>query len=355
MSFGTFVRDHLSILLVLAIVIITLIVGWKYIAVVILAASLAVVIMPLHRMFKKKLPEVLSATIVTTLLFVFLAVIAAVVFAELYKNLDFFIDMIESIINFIFRIFNLPPTGGISDILNTLSNLVTGSLSTLVLSAIANVAVIFIGFILLYACLYLFIIFGDRIIADFRSIIPENSKESIHSMAVKTKGILFSVYVVQVAMALLVFVLALIYAALLGYGHIVFIAMLCAVGALIPMVGAMFALILMALYSISLGDWRGLIITATVGYFLLCILIDFILRPKLTATKVKVRPMLMFVGFFGGAAVMGFIGFILGPVLLVLGITAYDVFFKEMRKMKKEELAEIAAASSNTETAGDKN
>jgi len=53
---------------------------------------------------------------------------------------------------------------------------------------------------------------------------------------------------------------------------------------------------------------------------------------------VKIRPMLMFVGFFGGAMAMGLLGFVLGPVLLILGITAYEIFIKEGRKKKSGEM-----------------
>ena len=77
---------------------------------------------------------------------------------------------------------------------------------------------------------------------------------------------------------------------------------------------------------------------ATLGYFLTCVLTDLIIRPKLTGKRVKIRPMLMFVGFFGGAMAMGLLGFVLGPVLLILGITAYEVLIKEARKKKAEEL-----------------
>ena len=43
----------------------------------------------------------------------------------------------------------------------------------------------------------------------------------------------------------------------------------------------------------------------------------------------------MFVGFFGGAMVMGLLGFILGPVLLVLTLTGYEIFIKEARREKE--------------------
>ena len=97
-------------------------------------------------------------------------------------------------------------------------------------------------------------------------------------------------------------------------------------------------IIFVGIYALCLGDIRGVILIATVGYFLTCVLTDLIIRPKLTGQRVKIRPMLMFVGFFGGAMAMGLLGFILGPVLLILGITAYEIFIKEGRKKKEKEL-----------------
>ena len=46
---------------------------------------------------------------------------------------------------------------------------------------------------------------------------------------------------------------------------------------------------------------------------------------------------MLMIGFFGGAMAMGLLGFVLGPVLLILGITAYEIFIKEGRKKKETE------------------
>ena len=334
-------REHLSLVLALAIFVMIGIVSWKYIAVAVLAVSICVIAMPLYRKLRKKLPAPLSSGIVTTAIFLFLAGIFTLAVAEFTNNIAFFSQMVTSIVNRVVEIFAIPVTG---DLYTTITGFITSmmsSFSTGILGVVANVASIFFGFILLYAVLYLCFIFGDAIVADFRSIIPDKSRANIEIMAQKTKGILFSIYVVHVGLAMLVFLLALIYAAILGYGHILFIAMLCGVAALIPMVGAVIVLVFIGLYALSISDWYGLIITATVGYFLLSFLIDFILRPKLTAKKVQIRPMLTFIGFFGGGATMGILGFILGPVFVVLGVTAYEVFFKEMREVKAKEDAAV--------------
>lgn len=343
MNFISFVREHLCLFLVFLIFIMILIAGWKFITVPILAASVAVVVLPLHRILTKKIPAPLSATILTTLIFLLLAVIAVSVFFVFSGNIDFFFEMVNSIILFIMNLFHIPVNGDLTTSVYNILDSCKGAISTIALQIVQDVTTIVFGFILLYASLYLFIIGGDMIAKDISDIIPEKSRGGLSLMAEKTKGILFSLYVVHVCMAILVFLLALIYASVLGYGHVLFIAMMCGVFALIPMMGAMIMLIFIALYAVSIGDWYGLIITATVGYFLLCILIDFILRPKFTAKRVKIRPMLMFIGFFGGGATMGLIGFVLGPVFLVLGITGYEIFFKEMRDIKKKELAEAAA------------
>lgn len=220
--------------------------------------------------------------------------------------------------------------------------MVTAAFPKVVISVAELVpAIIIIDVILFFALLYCFIILGDRIWHDIWSVLPEHSKESVGLMAGKTKDILYSLYIVHVFIAVLTFFLAYPFFLLLGYGHELFYATLCAVFTLIPFLGLIMVLIFVGLYSLSIGEWRGVLLICTVGYFLLCVVTDMILRPKLTGKKVQIRPMLMFFGFFGGAMIMGLIGFILGPVLLVLGITGYEIFIKEAKSMKEAADSEV--------------
>ena len=337
MTVATFLKNHFSLLLVLALIIIILIVSWSYIAVVIFAASLAVVGIPLYRKLHRKLPAPFSSFIVTTLISAIIAAIFTVIVLVLVSDSSTLAEMINSIVGFIGNLFGLPvgvDAGG--SIVSTIINVLAPALPQFVVSAASVGVYVFIGCILFYSLLYLFLIFGERICADLWSIIPEQSRPNVGLMAGRTKDILFSIYIVNFIMALITFGLAVPFFLLLGYGHVIFYSVLCGLFALIPVLGPLMIIIFVALYALSIGDWFGLILTMTMGYFLTCILTDFFLRPKLTARRVKIRPMLMFIGFFGGAAVMGLLGFVLGPVLLVLGIAAYEIFFKEMRQVKKE-------------------
>ena len=337
MTVATFLKNHFSLLLVLALIIIILIVSWSYIAVVIFAASLAVVGIPLYRKLHRKLPAPFSSFIVTTLISAIIAAIFMVILLVLVSDSSTLAEMINSIVGFIGNLFGLPVGEGAGgSIVSTVLNVLSPALPEFVVSAASVGVYVFIGCILFYALLYLFLIFGERICADLWSIIPEQSRPNVGLMAGRTKDILFSLYIVNFIMALITFGLAIPFFLLLGYGHVIFYSVLCGLFALIPVLGPLMIIIFVALYALSIGDWFGLILTMTMGYFLTCILTDFFLRPKLTARRVKIRPMLMFIGFFGGAAVMGLLGFVLGPVLLVLGIAAYEIFFKEMRQVKKE-------------------
>lgn len=336
MSLAYFLKNHTSLVLLAIFIIVVAIICWGYIGVIILAASLAVVGMPLYHKLNSKLPAPLSSTIVTILICAIIAGILGAVAIIFSNNIETLGLMFESIGSWAAHLLGLEFTPGSGlDLVEKIKSMLTPEMA---ITAISLATFIIIASILFFAVLYLFFIFGDKLIADIRSIIPEKSRESMHTMGQKTKEILFALYIVHVLIALITFCLAIPYGLLMGldFQTVLFIAALCGVFALIPVVGPIIVIIFIAVYCISIGNWYGLIITVTIGYLLTCIVTDMFLRPRLTAKSVKIRPMLMFVGFFGGAAVMGLIGFVLGPVILVIALTGYEVFFKEMRAVKKE-------------------
>jgi predicted PurR-regulated permease PerM len=60
---------------------------------------------------------------------------------------------------------------------------------------------------------------------------------------------------------------------------------------------------------------------------------EFYIRPVLVGRRVKIHPVIMFIGIVGGTLTMGLVGFVLGPVIIVLLITSYRMYVQE----KKEE------------------
>jgi predicted PurR-regulated permease PerM len=148
-----------------------------------------------------------------------------------------------------------------------------------------------------------------------------------------TVDTLYAIYIVQIAIAFLTFFLALPVFYLLGYGNVIFYSFLAAFCELIPVLGSSVVFLLMGTYAFALGDTRGVLILFFFGYLIVSCVPEFYIRPVLVGRRVKIHPVIMFIGIVGGTLTMGLVGFVLGPVIIVLLITSYRMYVQE----KKEE------------------
>jgi predicted PurR-regulated permease PerM len=88
---------------------------------------------------------------------------------------------------------------------------------------------------------------------------------------------------------------------------------LATIAAFLP-VGSAIVLVPAVLYLMFTGHWGGAIF---LGIWSACVgILDNLLRPYLTARRVEVSTLAVFVGAIGGAATFGVLGLVLGPVLL---------------------------------------
>ena len=63
--------------------------------------------------------------------------------------------------------------------------------------------------------------------------------------------------------------------------------------------------------------------------------IDNFLKPKLIGIKAGVHPILVLLGVLGGLSMFGFIGLLLGPVMLALLMTFVDIYDEEKAELEK--------------------
>jgi predicted PurR-regulated permease PerM len=84
-----------------------------------------------------------------------------------------------------------------------------------------------------------------------------------------------------------------------------------------------------------MGDTRGVLILFFLGYLIVSLVPEVYVRPVLIGRRVKVHPVIMFIGIVGGLLTMGLAGFVLGPLIIVLVITSYRMYTEE----KKERIA----------------
>lgn len=85
----------------------------------------------------------------------------------------------------------------------------------------------------------------------------------------------------------------------------------------IPFLGTPIVFVPAALFQLFGGQYFKGIFLLAFG-FLFLINIDNFLRPKLIGSKSKVHPVIILIGIFGGLSVFGFVGILLGPLVLSL-------------------------------------
>jgi predicted PurR-regulated permease PerM len=112
---------------------------------------------------------------------------------------------------------------------------------------------------------------------------------------------------------------------LLGIKAAVIWGVVMAFCSLIPLVGAALVWVPTALWLILSGDVMRGIILILVGTFGIG-LADNILRPLLLAGRTTASGLVVFLGLLGGAAAFGFIGLVLGPIVLVTAGSLLRVF-----------------------------
>jgi len=154
----------------------------------------------------------------------------------------------------------------------------------------------------------------------------------INRLSSVTVDTLYAVYVVQVAIAVLTFFIALPVFWLLGYGNIVFYSFFAAFCELVPILGSSVAFLLVGAYALARGDMQGVLVLFFLGYIVVSCMPEIFIRPVLVGRRVKINPVIMFIGIIGGLLTMGLAGFVLGPVIVVLLITSYRMYIQDRKE-----------------------
>jgi len=111
------------------------------------------------------------------------------------------------------------------------------------------------------------------------------------------------------------------------------------IAALIPFVGAAFVWVPVALLKIfdGLASANQIVFLKGMGLMLYGALIvstiDNIIKPKITGDRAKVSPVIILLGLFGGIALFGIVGIIIGPLVLALTKTFIEIYEKEKHEI----------------------
>ena len=165
---------------------------------------------------------------------------------------------------------------------------------------------------------------GDALIALIQRAIPL-PKEQQKALFAKFTVVIRATVKGNLVVALLQGALGALAFWLLGIRASLLWGSLMAILSLLPLVGAILVWGPVAVYYFATGAVeRGLFLIAY--GFLVISMIDTILRPLLVRKETKLPDYLVLISTFGGLAVFGINGFIIGPVIAALFVSVWEIF-----------------------------
>ncbi|MDT8357381.1 MAG: AI-2E family transporter [Methanomicrobiaceae archaeon] len=333
--------DLFTFILVLGIIIAATVAFWPLFSVFILSSSLAVVVLPIHRSLCRIARPAVAASL--TALIVLFVLLAALIFSVevLYANREYLVQIVSLILDWVreLRLEVIDSTVPPEQVASWLSDQF-GQLGNYIGNIVRTIPFLIVQIIIFFLSLYMFIWRGDEIRTEIMDHLPSRIRSAIDEMTAVTVNTLYAVYVVHVATSVVTFILAVPFFALLGYDHVIFYSLLAAIFQLIPIIGPTLVMVFLGIYAVSIGDLRGLALIALIGYPVVCAFPDLYLRPLFMGQRAAIHPVLMWIGFFGGLAVMGIVGFVLGPLFIALVVSGYKILIRELKLAKEEHLYE---------------
>ncbi len=325
------ITDDVKLGLLIAIVFIVAIVAfWPLMTVFIWAGAIAVALLPIHQRLCRIVKPSVSATFITVWVLLLILLVMSLAAFLLINNEEHIGDMALSMIT------GLKNTGlsgflpsfteaQLSNFDETLKDLMLKTL----LSLTGNVMQTLLSIIIFFLSLSMLLFYGETIWNTISDSLSPKLSGAINRMTEISENTIYALIIVQISAAMISFALALPFFYFLGYGDILLFSSLIGFAMLIPLIGAQIMILILALYFFSLGDIRGVIAMLFVGYPLLSGWIDFYYRPVMMGKRVAVHPVIMMIGIFAGVPFMGFVGFIIGPVLIALVVTGAQLLAQE--------------------------
>lgn len=199
-----------------------------------------------------------------------------------------------------------------------------------------------LGFVVVLFSLFYLLNEKDSIISGIVKLlpIPEDITNKYFNEASKiTYALIFGIFVTGIVQGIVAGIGYFIF----GVKSALFWAVLTIFLAWIPIMGPPFVYIPLGISMIVVGladgTWYRGILVLIYGVFIVST-VDNVIRPKLVGDRANVNPLIIFIGILGGINLFGFIGIIIGPIILELfffTVNLYFDFLKEQQILEEKE------------------
>lgn len=162
------------------------------------------------------------------------------------------------------------------------------------------------------------------------ALVPPGYRGVATALNRRTRETLLAIYVLQAATAFGTFLLGVPTFLALGYDNAVTLAVVAALLQFIPIIGPSVLLAGLAAYHVAVGQLLQAALVAFVGGFVIALLPDVLVRPRLARRTADIPGSLYLVGFLGGVLTLGPIGVVAGPLAAGLFVEVASLLSAEL-------------------------
>ena len=215
------------------------------------------------------------------------------------------------------------PTADVREAFTAIGTFAAGRAASIVTNIASFIAQLFI---MLFG-LFFFLRDSTPIVAVIRRLLPFEGElrnrivDETYELVVATVGATFAVAVAQGAVTGLAL-------GLLGFSAPVFWGVMTMFASLVPLVGAGLVWGPAAIWLFLTGDIVRGVILLVVGVGVVS-MIDNVLRPLLLSGRTSMHGLVVFISLIGGIAAFGFIGLVIGPVIMAALTTLLEAVLTE--------------------------
>ena len=318
---GKEIRKYTLIALFLALIYVSYLIVKPFVSALLASFVLAYIFHPLYIKLYEKIKNQYVASLIVCIIVIVLIVVPVLVTASLVireAGSVYNSNAIDSVNKYVESLGN-----------KELAGLVGGSISK-GLVYVANLAgefifkipgKIFHFIIAIYAFFYLLII-GQGFVEKVKATIPFREKDRLfRHLGETTYAIVYGIFIVSVAE----FVIATIGFRVVGLHAPLLWGLVIGLLALIPFLGPGLVWIPFSAVGLVQGRYGFAIGMVIVGVLLS--LIDTFVRAWVIGKKIKLHPVLVVIGVIGGVGIFGFIGVIVGPLMLSFVSVVIEEYF----------------------------
>lgn len=316
----------------LAVLILVILIAKPFLNILAFGVIIAILFSPIYQKILRMVRSPNLAGLLTVLLILLIVLVPLSIFGQI-------------IFNEVFGFYNQYKTGDlnssngallhlspqIQSILQTIMNQVGNAVQNFtndafnsVSNLLSNVVSFFVGLFLFFFTIFFSLRDGDKIkqvIMDISPIAQEQEYLLFKKVSSAVNGVVKGAFLV-----------ALIQGTMATVGFLIFGApqpfiwgLFTVIAALVPVVGTSLSMIPAVIYLFLTGNTGagiGLAIWAAFGVSL----IDNFVGPKLIGSRTKLHPLLVFISLLGGIQFFGFVGFLLGPIIMAVFVALVDMY-----------------------------